>query len=242
MARDIIRRTPRMEIPDLRRRELVEAFLASRKPTTIRAYESDLKDFAICCGHLSPQMAAECLFNLFAGEANHVVLTYRAELVDRQLAVATVARRIGKLRWMSKVARLTGLCSWSVEVEAYRDVTGPGEEGFRAMLAVALTAAQLGSKRQLRNLALVRVLHDLGLRRAEVSGLDQADVEWSEDGTPAGLWIRGKGRDNQERVTDPQPTAVVLRDWLVARGERSRCLVPPARSGQRSNPRTEPPD
>ncbi len=104
MARDIIQRPARTEIPDLRRRELVEAFLAGRKPTTLRAYESDLRDFAAWSGHLSPQVAADWLFSLPAGEANHVVLTYRADLVERQLAVATIARRIGTLRSMSKVA------------------------------------------------------------------------------------------------------------------------------------------
>jgi hypothetical protein len=59
MAREIIKRTPRAVIPDLRRRDLIEAFLAGRKLTTHRAYESDLRDFAAWSGQPSPQAAAE---------------------------------------------------------------------------------------------------------------------------------------------------------------------------------------
>ncbi len=63
MALEIIQRTPRTEIPDLRRRDLIEAFLAGRKPTTLRAYESDLRDFAAWSGHPSLQEAADWLFS-----------------------------------------------------------------------------------------------------------------------------------------------------------------------------------
>jgi site-specific recombinase XerD len=185
-------------IPDIRRRDLIAAFLAGRKSTTHRAYESDLRDFAAWSGHPTPQAAADWLFGLTPGEANHAVLTYRAELAERQLSAATIARRIGTLRSMSKVARLTGVCSWSLEVEApavepYRDTAGPGGDGFRRMLEVARTEANHGGGRQRRDLALLRVLHDLGLRRAEASGLDLVDIERTEDGTPAALWIHGKG-------------------------------------------------
>ena len=223
MGQDIVKRTPRVGIPDIRRRDLIEAFLAGRKSTTHRAYESDLRDFAAWSGHPTPQAAADWLFGLTPGEANHAVLTYRAELAERQLSAATIARRIGTLRSMSKVARLTGVCSWSLEVEApavepYRDTTGPGGDGFRSMLEVARTEANHGGGRQRRDLALLRVLHDLGLRRAEASGLDLVDIERTEDGTPAALWIHGKGREDRERVTLPAPTATALRDWLEVRG------------------------
>ena len=221
MSKDIIKRTPRVGTPDVRRRDLIEAFLAGRKSTTHRAYESDLRDFAAWSGHPTPQAAADWLFGLTAGEANHAVLAYRAELAERQLSAATVARRIGTLRSMSKVARLIGVCSWSLEVEAptvepYRDTTGPGGDGFRSMLRVARAEADHGGRRERRDLALLRVLHDMGLRRAEASGLDLVDIERTEDGTA--LWIHGKGRADRERFTLPAPTAAVLRDWLEIRG------------------------
>ena len=221
MGKEISKRTPRGGTPAIRRRDLIEAFLAGRKATTHRAYESDLRDFAAWSGQPTPQAAADWLFGLDAGQANHAVLTYRAELTDRGLTPATVARRIGTLRSMSKVARLTGFCAWSLEVEApavntYRDTTGPGDDGFRDLLARARVEAR--TPRGRRDLALIRVLHDLGLRRAEASGLDLSDVERSEEGTPTALWIRGKGRADRERVTLPAPTAAVLKDWIDARG------------------------
>ncbi len=50
---------------------------------------------------------------------------------------------------MSKVARLTGLCSWSLDIEdpviePDRDTTGPGGDGFLVMLNLAREASAQG--------------------------------------------------------------------------------------------------
>src|SRR5215210_8819466 len=56
----------------------------------------------------------------------------------------------------------------------YRDTGGPGRAGFRAMLDAA--GAQPGPK-GLRDVALLHLLHDLGLRRSEAVRLDIEDVD-----------------------------------------------------------------
>jgi integrase/recombinase XerC len=223
MARDVVRRARPPTTTATRRLNLIAAFLAGRKPTTLKAYEGDLRDFATWAGKLSPGEACDWLFSLPPGEANHAALEYRANLVEQGLSSATVARRLGTLRSMSKCARMIGIASWVLEVESpsvtsYRDTTGPGDDGIRRMLSIARAETRSGLARSLRDLALVRVLHDLGLRRAEAAGLDLVNVERAEDGSPAALWIHGKGRDGRERITLPRPTAAALADWLNARG------------------------
>jgi integrase/recombinase XerC len=209
--------------PAVRRVDLLEAFLAGRKATTLRAYTADLSDFAGWAGKPSPGAACDWLFALGAAEANATALEYRASLVERGLTPATVSRRLAALRSMSKCARLIGVCSWVLEVESpkvqpYRDTRGPGAAGWRAMLEAAQGEAVKGDRRARRDLALVRLLHDLGLRRSEAAALDLGDIERDEQGTPAAVWITGKGRTAHERFTLPRPTAQALADWLAARG------------------------
>ena len=66
-----------------------------------------------------------------------------------------------------------------------------------------------------RDLALIRLMHDLGLRRGEVVTLDRADVDL-EAGTVA---IVGKGKSERMTVTLNTPAAAALADWVAARGE-----------------------
>lgn len=66
-----------------------------------------------------------------------------------------------------------------------------------------------------RDLALIRLMHDLGLRRGEVVALDLADLDL-EDGKVA---IVGKGKSEKTCVTLNAPTTSALADWVAARGE-----------------------
>jgi len=88
--------------------DLVEAFLAGRKPTTLDAYRRDLTDFARFVGAARPGPAVEALISGTAGQANALALGYRADLIGRGLASATIARRLAALRSMVKLARILG--------------------------------------------------------------------------------------------------------------------------------------
>ena len=109
--------------------------------------------------------------------ANALVSSYRWEMSEHGLPVATINRRLGMLRSLAKLANTLGLVSWSLWVrnapaKPYRNTRGPGRDGFRAMLEAA--GAQPGPK-GLRDVALLRLLHDLGLRRSEAVRLDIDD-------------------------------------------------------------------
>jgi len=197
--------------------DLHDAVLAGRNARTACAYRADYEDFARFLGAASPADALEALVALPHGTANAAALAYRAHLVERKLAAATVARRLAALRSAVKLARQLGRVSWALEVESprpqgYRDTAGPGRDGWRAMLDRARDEATTPKGR--RDLALVRLLHDLALRRAEAVALDLADIDLAR----GVLQVTGKGKTAKVPITLPDPTRRARADWLAARG------------------------
>lgn len=201
-------------LPHASARRLVAAFLAGRNARTLAAYRQDLEDFRAFVNVADVDEAARLLLVAGHGPANERALAYKAALRDRGLAPATVNRRLAALRSLVKLARTLGLVPWTLEVEnakaqAYRDTRGPGAGGFRRLLeAVEGTHAKAT-----RDRALLRLLYDRALRRAEVVALDVADVDLA-GGTVA---VLGKGREQREPLTLPAPTHAALADWLTVR-------------------------
>lgn len=196
--------------------DLVTVFLSGRKPTTIDAYRRDLADFARFAGASGPGPAIEALIGGTAGRANSLALGYRNDLIARGLASATIARRLAALRSFVKLARTVGRISWALDVpapriEPYRETAGPGLDGWRRMLAAATGAATTPKGR--RDLALIRLMHDHGLRRAEVLGLDLAALDLDAD--PPTCAIIGKGKSEPIRISLNRPTAEALRGWIA---------------------------
>ena len=121
------------------------------------------------------------------------------------------------------LARTLGRVTWRIDIdspkaEAYRDTRGPGLDGWRGMLAAAGKRATTPKRKP--DLALIRLMHDLGLRRGEVVTLDRADVDL-EAGTVA---IVGKGKSERVPVTLNKPAAAALADWIAARGDWAGAL------------------
>src|SRR4051812_13596281 len=65
--------------------DVLAAFLAGRNPRTLRAYDRDLRDFALFVGQANARAAVELLLSLPHGHANATALGYRAHLVEREL-------------------------------------------------------------------------------------------------------------------------------------------------------------
>jgi len=100
----------------------------------------------------------------------------------------------------------------------YRDTRRPGRAGFLRLVGQleARAAAASGRARSvaLRDLAAVRLLYDLALRRNEVVSLDVAHLDL-EAGR---VLVLGKGRGEREALTLPDKTRAVLAAWLAERG------------------------
>ena len=190
---------------------LVAAFLSGRNERTRKAYRQDLEDFRAFVGAEDLDATARLLLARGHGAANELALAYKAELRGRGLAPATINRRLAALRSMVKLARTLGLVPWTLEVDnaktkTYRDTRGPGREGFCRLLE----AVEGRHAKAVRDRAILRLLFDLALRRAEVVGLDVEDVDLAE----ATVSILGKGREEPETLTLPAKTTEVLRGWL----------------------------
>ncbi len=221
----------RLDIAEPAVTSLVASFLAGRSPQTLRAYRQDLEDFTRYLGAPDLDAAAERLLASGPGLANALVLAYRTNLRDRELAAATVNRRLAALRSLVKLARTLGLVPWTLEVsslkaEPYRDTRGPGLQGVRRLLHAA---GEREDAKGHRDVAILRLLFDLGLRRSEVVSLDREDMD-VEAGT---LAVLGKGRTGKVRLTLPDPTRRSLGAWLETRGDQPGPLFPNLDRGKR---------
>ncbi len=199
--------------------DLVDTFLAGRNPRTLTAYRADLADFARFVTAATVADAACLLLARGQGTANVLALAYRNRLIERGLAAATVNRRLAALRSLVALARTAGMVPWSLDVaglrtEPYRDTRGPGVATVQRMFV------HLGGRRDakgIRDAAILALLADLALRRAEVVSLDLEHVDLAA-GTVS---ILGKGRTGRMSLSLPEPTKAALAAWVAVRGDRS---------------------
>lgn len=213
---------------------LLSAFLSGKSAKTVRAYAADVGAFAAFAGLADAESVARTLAAAGHGEANRMAHEWRASMLAANLSPATINRRLAALRSLVTLARTFALVSWSLDVPsvkaaAYRDTAGCGRDGVAKMLAVAQADR---TAKGVRDVLLLRLLWDLGLRRAEVCGLDVADY----DDARGTLAVLGKGKRERVLLTLPAPTVAAIRSWLGVRGLSAGPLVGSldhARKGER---------
>ena len=197
--------------------ELVQAFLSGRSKQTIRAYTSDLEDFAGFIEALTVAEAARELLGAGHGRANLLAFRFKAHLSDeRELAPTTVNRKLASLRSLVALGNTMGMIDWQLQVQNMRidrkgTVTGIGLGSVRSLLGVA--TGEKGAKAA-RDRAIVRVFFDLALRRNEVCSLDLDDVDLAGHRI---LVIR-KGHTQKTVLTLPAPTSAAVAEWVERRG------------------------
>lgn len=206
-------------------KSLVELWLDAKRPETVRAYAADLADFARFADRPTASAALDWLFSVGANEAHGIVLTYQNSLSGRGLAPATIRRRMAALKSIARLARVLGRITWPIDLKApkasaYRDTRGPGRDGYRRLLAAAKREPR--PSHRARNVAIVRLLHDLALRRGEVTRLDLDDL--AEDASA--VEVLGKGRSEKQRLTIPRSLRPALLAWLDVRGRGPGPLFP----------------
>lgn len=208
--------------------ELVETLLGTVSARTVDAYRDDLVRFAdFCGGSLDGLLAGGAL------DGNRTVAEFRKQMIADGRAAATINRRLSAIRSLVSMARALGLLDWSIAIPGvkavpYRDTRGPDAQELAALFA---TVRARTDAKGIRDLAIVRLLFDLGLRREEVVELD---AEHISDGA---VWIRGKGRSDREPMTMPAATAAAIADWIRIRGAGDGPLFQPldrnAKAGDR---------
>lgn len=193
--------------------DVVQVFLSGKMQTTIDGYRRDLLNFARHLGVESIDDGAKILLGQGQGEANAIVLDYRNRMLDKGLAASTINRRMSAIKSLVKMSRMMGLVSFVLDVpgvkpDPVRDTKGPGLGVVRDILAAHRALPDTPKNR--RNMALFRMLFDLGLRRAEAAAIRCDDLDM-ESGTVA---VLGKGRRKKQKVTLPMETRQALAAWL----------------------------
>lgn len=196
---------------------LQELLKDKRSPNTRRAYERDLRDFFQTIAGQDPnQKLVSEFLQLERFTAIALVLKYKAHLIEKGLAEATINRRLCALRSLVSFAQRIGKCLWSLEEvegersKAYRDTTGVDAQAYLKVLATC-DRQLLGGR---RDYAILRLLWDNVLRRDEISKTNVGDF----DRDSRALLILGKGRGSQkERIQLSAPTVEAVWDWLQGR-------------------------
>jgi integrase/recombinase XerC len=201
--------------------DLLDMVLAGLADQSRAGYTKDLATLAAFLGVAGPAAAVGQLLRLDRGQVNALAAAWTSAMLEAGLSPATVRRRYAALARVFRAGRRFGLTEVAPEAElprteALRDTTGPGRRGWARLLDVAETEAVTGRPGAVRNLALVLLAHDRGLRRGELAGLD-----WPDDFDPArpGVRVLGKGRREKEWLTASARAAAAVTAWLAVRGD-----------------------
>jgi integrase/recombinase XerC len=200
--------------------QLVKDFYAGLRSTTLKSYQQALSDFTRFLDVDRVDEAARVLLSRGPGKANQLVFQYRNDLAKRNLSVATINLRLAALRSLTRLGRIVGLIDFALEIrnlrdEGYRDTRGPGTDGVRRLLDQA--AKHRSPAHAARDVALLRLMFDLGLRRGSVVSLDVEHLDLDE----SGIQVKVKGKTGRVRRSLPDQTKQALQHWLRYRGDHS---------------------
>lgn len=195
----------------------MERFLARRSPATRATHLQGLSAFARWLGAPSPASGLAWLLSAGVLEGNVRVSAWLDALAAAGRSPATIAARLSALRSAVQVGRMLGLVDWALEVPPprltpLRDTRGPGRAGVNALLGAAM--GQRSREKAARDLAILRLLYDLALRRGEVAGIRLQDLDLKA----RVVKIQGKGQTEPVLLTLPPGTAAAVQAWLSWRG------------------------
>jgi integrase/recombinase XerC len=199
-------------------RDLIADLLSDkRSENTKRAYQNDLNDFFMTMtgGEASPGKINHFL-NMPRFDAVSIGLQYKAKMIDRRLAEATINRRLAAIKSLVKYAKIIGLCEWDLsdiqgeKIKQYRDTSGVTVPQMGEILNVPDRTTVKGK----RDYAMLRVFWELALRRGEVAKIDIEDF----DPETCTIAILGKGRGTQkENMTITEKSRDAILEWLATR-------------------------
>jgi integrase/recombinase XerC len=198
-------------------------------PHTIDAYRRDLTQFfEFLVRHVGPDAEISPSPNpsSMANIDHHSVRAYLAELHQRGLESATVARKLAALRTFFKFLRREGVCATTVfdEIAAPRFHRKMPAFLSEQEMAHLLDHVEADSVLQLRDLAILELLYAAGVRVSELTGLNRDDLDLQQ----AIVRVRGKG--GRERLLPVGSAALAaLRAYLT---HYEQLVAPPRQVGQ----------
>lgn len=195
--------------------ERIAFWLQHARPNTGAAYAGDLDRFAAWLGHADPGAGLSVLLAMPRALALHTVERYQTHLKERGRAPATINRAISAINAALKEAAKAEvgpgvLPVKSLKVRAYRDTRGPGlAKTSRLLEAIEASGGPIAQ----RDRAIVLLLAQRGLRRAEVAQLSVSDLDLAS----ARIRVHRKGADEADWLTICSSTVAALIGWLAVR-------------------------
>ncbi len=192
-----------------------------RSPATRRAYKADLAGFFGAGEGMTDPAAVQTFLALPVPEVALRLASYKSGMLSAGLSEATVNRRLAAVRSLLQFSYRLGLAKTDgrglvdgEKVQAYRDTRGVDVKTLKKLVALPLSVhgeTLIG----LRDTALLRLLAENALRRAEVTALDAGDFSPMEKR----LLILGKGKGTQKvPVTLSPKTVQAISAYLAASG------------------------
>lgn len=200
--------------------DIMTVWLSNRSPNTIRAYQKDLRLFCDWAGITTLQFLPE-LASLEHAQGVALLVAYREHMIDTALAPSTINRRLTTLRSLLRLghdmgALKTQIGAPNVKAGSVRDNRGPDAESYAELVA---------SVTDPRDHCMIRLMHDLALRRAELTALDLKDFHY-ESRT---LWVLRKGHTTKVPLTIPHTTLDAIMRHVEHRGREPGALFQSSR-------------
>ena len=216
-----------LEVPFLREFHRYLSVEHNASPHTLDAYRRDLRQFYEFLAHQPEAQAEISLPSISPSMANIDrlgVRAYLAELHQRGLESATVARKIAALRTYFKFLRREGVCANTVFDEIapprfHRKMPAFLSEQEMAHL---LDHVEADNVLQLRDIAILELLYAAGVRVSELTGLNCDDLDLQQ------RMVRVRGKGGKERLLPVGSAAVAALQAYLARYEQ---IASPRRPG-----------
>ena len=205
-------------IVDYSKTRILDDWLRNKTPASIKSYKSSLREFSRFMGVGEDiERAVRRLFELPKKHAHVVVIRYKDDMRTRGRSARTINHRLSALRSITELANSAGLADIRISIKneraaAAQGVEGPGVEELARVFTVA--AAQSDPFRATRDAAMLRLMFDLALRRASVSGLDIQDVDLERKR----IQVQLKGRRGKMPFSLTAKAAAAIKAYLEARG------------------------
>lgn len=193
----------------------------TRSAETKRAYVRDVRQFFITMWGVEPSLEMiKQFFALDQRTATHIILDYKARLMNADLKSNTVNRYLSAIKYLVEWGRRLDLCQFVYDsavikkekVKPYRDTTGVDVDTYNQVFDIIDVTTPRGK----RDYALFLLLWTNVLRRGEIAKLLVGDFDWRS--SKLRVFGKGKGVDF-EWVNLPAPTAEAIQDWLDCRGK-----------------------
>lgn len=223
-----------------RRVSLFAAFLRNKSEASARTYRLDLADLTAWISGVGerpsdvPDDRIASVMEELVRQPNQIfneaLMAYRDHLIrERKCAPNTVNRRFSAIRSYVALANTLKITDVQVAIpressELVRDVAGPGTESYRKImrsaeerLRVALRAGGVKAIIAARDLAILTLYHDAGLRRFE-----PLDVAFPEevDLVAKRLRFRGKGKRSRSWFDINNRCVNAIATLISVRGKR----------------------